>query len=172
MSLVVNLFAGPGAGKSTLSAYVFGGLKFAGINCELAPEFAKDLVWEDRLNTLSNQVYVFGKQYHRITRLANKVAVIICDSPLPLSVFYKPENLSDKFSEFVLEEFNKFNNLNFFIHRKKQYNPAGRVQTEEEARQVDVDMFKFLADNKILVTRVDGDEEGGKIIIRDILKYL
>ena len=33
--IVVNLYAGPGAGKSTLSAYTFAKLKMAGVNCEL-----------------------------------------------------------------------------------------------------------------------------------------
>lgn len=32
MSLVVNLFAGPGAGKSTMAARVFAGLKDHGVS--------------------------------------------------------------------------------------------------------------------------------------------
>ena len=82
--LIVNLFAGPGAGKSTIAAYVFARLKMAGVNCELAPEFAKDKVWEHNQTALDNQIYVFAKQYYRITRCADQVDVVITDSPVAL----------------------------------------------------------------------------------------
>jgi len=35
MTLVVNLYGGPGTGKSTTAAATFAELKMAGINCEL-----------------------------------------------------------------------------------------------------------------------------------------
>jgi adenylylsulfate kinase-like enzyme len=41
---VINLFGGPGTGKSTLAAALFTDLKMKGINAELVTEFAKDLV--------------------------------------------------------------------------------------------------------------------------------
>lgn len=43
-TLVVNLFAQPGAGKSTGAAYLFYNLKCLGVNCEYVSEFAKDKV--------------------------------------------------------------------------------------------------------------------------------
>lgn len=171
-TIVVNLFAGPGAGKSTLSAYIFSELKFAGINCELAPEFAKDLVWEGRLNTLSNQIYVFGKQLHRIKRLMDQVDVIICDSPIILSAYYKPKELSETFDKLIFEEFDKFRNLNYFVTRIKPYNPKGRIQTEDEAKQVDYELTKFLDRNRILYNVINGNKEGGNIIVQDVLNLL
>ena len=36
-TLVVNLFGGPGSGKSTGAAYVFARLKMLGYNAELGP---------------------------------------------------------------------------------------------------------------------------------------
>lgn len=47
--LIVNLFGAPGAGKSTLAAYVFAKLKMAGVNAELVTEFAKDKTWENNI---------------------------------------------------------------------------------------------------------------------------
>ena len=47
MAIVINLFAGPGVGKSTTAARVFAELKLKGVNCEMALEFAKDKVWEE-----------------------------------------------------------------------------------------------------------------------------
>ena len=46
-ALVINLFGGPGCGKSTIAALLFGKLKQNGINCEMALEYAKDKVWEE-----------------------------------------------------------------------------------------------------------------------------
>ncbi len=66
---VINLFAGPGAGKSTISAEIFSKLKRMRKNVELITEFAKDVVWENRLTTLKNQVYVFAEQQHRVWRV-------------------------------------------------------------------------------------------------------
>ena len=79
--LVVNLFAPPGSGKSTMAAHIFAKLKQANINCELVTEFAKDLTWENRQNTLENQLYVFAEQHHRVNRLKKQVDVVITDSP-------------------------------------------------------------------------------------------
>ena len=40
-TLLVNLYAGPGAGKSTGAAYIFAKLKMAGVDCEYVSEYAK-----------------------------------------------------------------------------------------------------------------------------------
>lgn len=66
--LIVNLFGAPGAGKSTGAAYIFSQLKMLGVNAELVTEFAKDKVWENSVDVLNDQMYVFSKQHHRISR--------------------------------------------------------------------------------------------------------
>ena len=75
-TLIVNLIGGPGSGKSTCASGIFYQLKKLGINCELALEFAKDKVWEESIKTLDDQFYIFGKQYHKLFRLMDKVDVI------------------------------------------------------------------------------------------------
>lgn len=171
-TILVNLFAGPGTGKSTISSSVFAELKWQGVNCELASEFAKDLCWEERFTTLSNQIYVFGKQLHRVQRLIGKVDVIITDSPLLFSIIYKPEHLSDNFSKLVLEVFNQFNSMNYFLKRLKSYNPKGRIQTEEEAVLVDEKILKYLNENNIWYTYIDGSKNGVEIIVNNIMERL
>lgn len=68
-TLIINLFGGPAAGKSTAATGIFCLLKMHWVRCELVTEFAKDLVWEERYKTLKNQQCVFGKQYHKIWRV-------------------------------------------------------------------------------------------------------
>ena len=86
--ILINLFGAPGAGKSSGAAYIFSKLKMNGINTELVTEFAKDKVWENNNEVFKNQAYIFGKQYFKISRVADKVDVIVTDSPLLLSAFY------------------------------------------------------------------------------------
>ena len=91
-TLIVNLFAGPGAGKSTGAAYIFAKLKMAGIDCEYVSEYAKDRVWQDDQFPLQHcQLYVIGKQCLKIERLLGKVDVIITDSPIALGSMYTDE---------------------------------------------------------------------------------
>ena len=144
---VVNLFAGPGAGKSTFCAGVFASLKWLGVNCEMALEYAKDMVWQQSFDVLNNQLYVFGKQQNRLFRLNGKVDVIITDSPLINSLIYdaqKREQTRAAFVELVLAEHWSYDNLNFFIERRKRYNPIGRLQTKTEAEQLDARIRKVL----------------------------
>ena len=125
--LVVNLFGAPGAGKSTGAAYIFSKLKMAGINAELVTEFAKDKVWEGSQAVFENQAYIFGKQYFRISRLQNKVDVVITDSPILLSSFYnRDEVLGKELDALVTKVFNTYDSYNVFINRVKPYNPIGR----------------------------------------------
>ena len=167
MALVINLFAGPGVGKSTTAAKVFAELKMKGINCEMALEFAKDKVWEESFRTMDDQIYIFGKQFHRIWRLKDKVDVIICDSPLPISIVYDKEN-SEAFHTLIMEQFNKFANVNYYIERSTEYQESGRVQTKEEAEKVDkivLDVFNKY-DIKYKSINIDGASD---VITNDIL---
>jgi ABC-type dipeptide/oligopeptide/nickel transport system ATPase component len=135
-TLVINLIGGPGCGKSTTAAGIFYELKKNGVDCEMSLEFAKDKVWENSLQTLDDQIYVFGKQFHKLWRLNGKVDVVITDSPLLLSSYYNKEE-SNYFDDFVVEQYNRFDNLLFFIERTEQYQENGRIQTEEESKEID-----------------------------------
>lgn len=162
MAIVINLFAGPGVGKSTTAARIFAELKLMGVNCEMALEFAKDKVWEESFKTMDDQIYIFGKQFHKIWRLKDKVDVIITDSPLPISIVYDKEN-SQAFHQLIMEQFNKFDNLNFLLERGSEYQEAGRVQTEEEAKEVDKVVKNVLDTNNILYTTLSIDGAAKKI---------
>lgn len=135
-TVVVNLFGGPGVGKSTTMSYLYYKLKCKGIDVEMAPEYAKDLVWEERQRYFDEQIYIFAKQWHRINRCVGKVEVVICDSPLINSSIYLKEN-NPEFDSLIMSEFNKFDNFNLLIERQTVYVQNGRNETEEEAMEVD-----------------------------------
>lgn len=168
--IVVNLFAGPGSGKSTTCAGVFAKLKLVGVNCEMALEYAKDKVWEESNKVLDDQIYVFGKQLHRIFRLKDKVDVVITDSPILLSIIYDKTG-NKYFSDLVLNQFNNFDNRNYFIERTTVYNPKGRLQTEDEAKEIDKVLLDLLKDCNIEYDSV-GKSEAVDYIFNKIMKEL
>lgn len=149
MTLVVNFYGGPGSGKSTTAAGTFYELKRQGVNCELAREYAKDMVWEGRNHMFDDQIYIFAKQRKRIRDLQGKVDVILTDSPLSLSLIYGKHE-SKQFHDLVRWESFKFWNLNLFVKRDidRAFNPSGRFQTEEEAQILDVEIAGMLDGNQ------------------------
>lgn len=143
-TIVINLIGGPGSGKSTAAAELFAFLKKAGRSCEVAWEFSKDKVFEESLKVLDDQIYIFGKMYHKIQRLMGKVEFIITDSPLPISLYYNKEE-SEYFDKFVVEQYNKFDNLMYFIERNNShYETVGRTQTFEESKKIDEKIIELL----------------------------
>jgi hypothetical protein len=156
LELVVNIFAGPGAGKSTVAAEVFASLKKMHYDVELVTEYAKDLTWEERHEILKgDQVYIFAKQHRRLLRLRNKVTIAICEHPLILPLIYYNANneLIDKniYKNLIFDAFNKYPNKNFFLERDEtlQYQNNGRNQGQDEAIFLDDVIRTMLGNNEI-----------------------
>lgn len=161
MAIIINLFGVPGAGKSTGAAYVFYKLKADGVNAELITEFAKDKVWEDNSTAFENQAYIFGNQSFKISRCADKVDVVVTDSPLPLSIFYNADpKLTENFSKTVMDTFNFYDNINFLLNRVKEYNPIGRHQNEEQSDALKRPLIDLLQSRDIEYIEIDGCVDG------------
>ena len=62
-TMVVNCYAGPGAGKTTCAWEVASQLKKKGINTEYVSEYAKELVWEGKYDVLENQEHLFDEPH-------------------------------------------------------------------------------------------------------------
>jgi len=168
--IVVNFYAGPGAGKSTLAALLFSELKLREMNVELVTEFAKDLTWDESFKQLSDQIFVFANQLHKLNRVKGKVDIAIVDSPLPLSFIYGTAgylDLDSAFGSLIMEQYNSFNNLNFLVKRKKKYIQSGRSQNVEEANVLDLEV-EYLLSNKLKLpyTEIPGNRYGLDIVLK------
>ncbi len=172
--IVINLYGAPGAGKSTGAAYLFSQLKLSGINVELVTEFAKDKVWEENKAVFENQVYLFGKQYFRMSRVDGKVDVVVTDSPLLLSSYYNKDEvvLGEEFDALVTKVAKSYNSINIFINRVKPYNPKGRFQTEEESDLVCLELKNFLKEHDVDCLFYNGCQEDYDRLTHDILRML
>jgi len=172
MNIVLNFFGGPGAGKSTAMFAAASHLKKLGYEVEIAPEFAKELIWAKSEYLLNNQPYIFGEQYKRLWILKDQVQVTVCDSPLLFSYIYE-QNKTEGFKELVFSRFNEFNNLNIFVKRVPgTYIQKGRVHDEDDAKEKDQEILKMLNDNNIPVLIVEDSFRGIPAIINNVGKIL
>lgn len=155
---VINLWAGPGAGKSTTASGLFYLMKTADMQVELVTEYAKDMTWEGRHEILQDQLYITAKQNRKLARLRNhNIDWVVTDSPLLLGTQYMtPDYLGGKFEDMLFELWNSYDNLNFFIKRNKKYNPTGRNQSEAGAKLIDTNLIDFMKRNGIEYTNVIG----------------
>lgn len=169
---VINIFSGPGMGKSTTASGLFYHMKKRGLNCEYVTEYAKDLVWEKQFEVLSEDpLSLLAQQHRRIDRLSDKVDYVITDSPILLAAVYANHYQSggDRLGEdgltyynkLTIELFNKFDNCNLFLmHPKKiNYMEEGRTQGVLEASERDEDIFDYLITNKVEFKILEGNED-------------
>lgn len=171
-ALVVNLHAGPGAGKSTMAAHVFFLLKSQGINCELVREYAKDIVWERSQHMLAYQEHLFGEQFKRFAILMDQVDVIITDAPIMLMSVYG-DHLSTAYKTLVREKHDEFGpSLDYYLQREKRFHEEGRVQTSEQATRLDTKVKVCLDKYGISHTNIASNEESGYRVLDDVLDWL
>ncbi len=174
-TVVVNLLAGPGAGKSTLAAGVFERLKLCGIDSELVTEFAKYATWQKNFTALKDQFYITAKQHHREYVVLGQTDVMITDSPLILGMLYwndPNKNKTKAYFDFLTETYKERNNLTYFIEREKNYNPNGRNQTEDEAKELDRKIKSILNERDIPFKTIRGNSSGKADILSDVLSKI
>lgn len=181
MKKIVCLWGGPGTGKSTTCAGLFSKLKSMGYNAEMNREYIKDWVWEKREVVPGDQIYITAKQARKeVIYMRNNLDFIITDSPLALTTFYG--NIYDKYEAqhnackaIVAQHHAICKDLgykvdHFFLVRTKQYNPAGRNQDEETAKEYDGRIKQFLESYPINYKVIMCDENAEDNIIKELLK--
>lgn len=170
-TIVVNLIGGPGAGKSTFATMLFTKLKMRGMSCEYVEEFAKKLVWEGNDMAIKNQLYIFANQDYSLYRVKGKVDVLITDSPLLLSIYYNdvlPEEYKCKketFDKMVIDRYNSYENLLFYLERNFPYVKEGRYQSEEESIVVNDKLKQMLKELDIDYTKINSSEESADKVV-------
>ncbi len=157
--LVINLFAGPSAGKTTAALELTAALKKKGFNVEYVSEYAKELVLENKTELLKNQVHVTDEQYHRLDRLRKSgVQIIVTDSPVLLGKVYGEGRISQEYGEKILTYHNSFNNFNLFVNRGDTFQTEGRVHNLEQSKELDAKITDMLQDSKIFFGYYNHDE--------------
>ena len=79
---------------------------------------------------------------------------------------------SETFYSLVDECFNKFDNYNVVLGRKKAYNTRGRVQNEQEAIGLDVKIRDYLNAGRFPYINVEGTPEAIPTIADLVMEML
>lgn len=157
-TIVINAFAGPGAGKTTSCLEVAEKLKKQGFVTEYVQEYAKELVYDNNLIMLDghyeHQFDILKEQVKRINRLYGKVDFILTDSPVLLNNTYLNEDKSTNdyvaYCENVKKIYTLYDNFNYFVERDKSaFEEEGRIHNLEQSIVIDDELKNTLHNNQI-----------------------
>lgn len=150
---IINVYGGPGSGKSTSAAYLYYLLKVAGENVELVREYVKDWAWEGRKFSVYDEIYFLGKQVRHESMLFGKVDWIITDAPVYMTAYYASLYCQPPLAQGVVAAAQAFyqqaqddghQHLHVMLSRTMPYQAEGRYQNQEQALAVDVGVKKML----------------------------
>lgn len=171
---VVNFFGAPCVGKSTLAANIFYKLKkYSNYNVELVTEVAKDLCWENNEIALHDQLYVAGCQSYRLSRLKDKVDIVVTDAPLLLQTVYYGLNNRPNYTDFenvIAGHFREYRNINFMMYPRdnREYEKAGRNYNHDDQVKITARILGLFERNMIDYIDITDDLSPNKIF-QDIL---
>ena len=147
MSKLVNLFGGPGIGKSSIACGITYKLKKQHISCNNPYEFPKLLAWDENHSAIRDQLFVLANQHRGIVKSYGKVDYIILDSPIILSLTYKNYYKTDQypatlygetFDKLLLEIHNQYDNVNIVLERGEGvHNNNERYQDLKQSIELD-----------------------------------
>lgn len=146
---VINFFGAPCASKSTTAEGLSYLLKQKGHKAQLIQEVAKQATYDKHVGKLQDQFLMSAEQHHLIYSRKGQTDFVVSDSPLPLALIYTPDNYFKSYSELVWEAFNSYDNINFLLTVRDDYDVKGRNQTKEESLKIQKKIEKLLLDNKV-----------------------
>jgi adenylate kinase family enzyme len=166
-TVVINLFGGPGIGKTTTANRLVGNLKINDIDAVYISEYIKELIYKvnsERISetnrkdtrklldgSLYSQACIFQRQKEMLDIHVDQVPVLVTDSPLPLNIIYLKDS-SEAYRADVLRCFNdEYINVNIVLERdpNAMFQTEGRIHNKYESMEKDKEIIKFLKDNNI-----------------------
>ena len=181
MSKVINLFGGPGVGKSSIAPGLIHKLKKKHISCDAPYEFPKVLAWDNNKEAIKDQLYVLANQHRGIAKSYGKVDYIVVDSPIILSMVYKdyynnpteyPSCLYlEEFDNLILKMHNYYDNVNIVLVRSKdgEHNEKERYHNLNESIELDTTIVGTLNKYNINFIEVPVDENTIDVILKHII---
>lgn len=162
---VINLFGGPGIGKSTICAQMYADLKKRGVSCEMVREYVKDWAWEQRQLGPYDQLHITGEQIRREALLLGRTNIVITDSPVLIGAEYARRYSPRHVAKGALEAARAYyrqvaedghEHIHVMLARAGEYTPESRYQTESEARKIDAGLLTLLEALNLPVRAIQG----------------
>lgn len=165
----INLFGGPGVGKSTLAARIFAALKAEDANIELVTEFAKLRVYENRPIRGWDYVSTFAAQHRAEQRFLEGGTTIVTDSPMLLQCFYARRHdcpVTQQLFAIAARWEKEYPSCNILVMPQGDYMVRGRWQDAKEAARIHGCMWGLL-ESEVYYTHT-GDFES---LLQHIKRY-
>ena len=154
-SVHVNVFGGPGSGKSTMAYAVAAELKARGYTAECVGEVVKDCIYDAargdqeaaRLldGSVESQEELYRRQSARERRLDGLVQFVVADSPAIMGLAYlapdADEDRAARLAALAQDEFEAQESVNVIVAREGAYDPRARIHAEDEAERIDADVL-------------------------------
>jgi len=147
----INIFGGPGAGKTTQALEIAYYLRTRGVEIEYVDEYVKEWAYDGRIPSPLDQIYISGQQFYKEVRvLSHGIPHIITDSPMLLAGLYaryyggdeEVGELIDAKADFLDK---RFPFLNIYIERDEAlFNESARLQNLEESKSIDTMILNLL----------------------------
>lgn len=173
MKKVINLFGGPGIGKSVMSARLYADIATSeGYPCcEYVSEYAKELVWQGRQSELSDQIKVTKEQIKKMAPIYT-CDYVITDSPVLLGAAYASKTDAIKVA-LLIRDFHEtlkgHKVINIFLKRERvNYEQRGRNETLDAAINKDNEILSLLKKWEINFQEFSNEDYQG--VINHILK--
>lgn len=175
VTIVVNAFGGPGAGKSTASLGIAEELKKLGYVAEYIPEYAKELVWDEAWDMLDgseeHQFLILQEQLKRIDRLIGKVDFVITDAPILLNQIYH-KDITVEYEQMLQQLYGQYDNFNFIVQRSSEkFENVGRIHDFNESISKDNEI-KNMLDRYNLYYGTYNHDSVNKVITNAIKTYI
>jgi hypothetical protein len=135
-------------------------LKKLGHDVEISLEIAKEICYDNSLDTLNDVIYIIGEQHRRLYRFIGKTEYIVTDCPLiqTLPYMYYESRLShykdravlkNQLENLVVAIHNQIPSINIYLRRDMDYKGKGRNENEQQADAVAGVTLGLLSKHKI-----------------------
>jgi hypothetical protein len=170
--LIVEFFAGPGSGKTTIASGCWSYYKAEGYVCEFVREYAQELIFSGRRHLLSEQIIVNAGQLERYANLRlNNCPLAFADSSAKLGRIYDREPEPARLLGSLIDHYydTKLRTIKVFVHRTKQYTSFGRGSSEQLARRRDREIYETFGPYDFECT---GEQQGLQDLLRELTPRL
>lgn len=180
VSKLINLFGGPGIGKSGIAAGITYKMKKKHIKVNNPYEFPKKLAWDNNIPAISDQLYVFANQHRGIAECYGKVDYIVIDSPILFSTIYHryytkgyPAEMYGKvFHDMVIDLHRRYSSINILLERGVTiHNDDERFQNYKQSVEIDTLCKNVLDETKSPYHTVKVGDNSVKDIMKIIKKH-
>ena len=180
VSKLINLFGGPGIGKSGIAAGITYKMKKKHIKVNNPYEFPKKLAWDNNIPAISDQLYVFANQHRGIAECYGKVDYIVIDSPILFSTIYHryytkgyPAQMYGKvFHDMVIDLHRRYSSINILLERGVTiHNDDERFQNYKQSVEIDTLCKNVLDETKSPYHTVKVGDNSVKDIMKIIKKH-